>query len=190
MNKGVIIAKIAFLAFLLTGCAVPSPYLNGNSSLTQMNYGKNLPPFSLSKTDSLSQRVSNKDLPKHPFILHFWASWAVTSALDQPTMLELQSKHIPVVGVAFKDEVDDANDYLKRQGNPYMFNLHDANGDFGIDMSVTGIPETFVIDGKGRIRFHVIGEVQQNSRQLKQLLKCYDALTIEKNEQKVSEACS
>jgi len=66
---------------------------------------------------------------------------------------------VPLVGLNYKDQNDDARKWLARFGDPYQFSVVDADGRIGIDYGVYGVPETYVIDRKGIIRFKQIGPV-------------------------------
>ena len=65
-----------------------------------------------------------------------------------------------MIGLAYKDEPDDTANWLKKNGNPYSKVLMDLNGNVGIDYGVYGVPETFIIDPKGIIRYKNIGPIQ------------------------------
>ncbi len=72
----------------------------------------------------------------------------------------------------YKDQPADALNYLAQRGNPYVFNLQDTQGDFGIDLGLTGAPESFVIDGERRIRLHIVGELNAQIWQ-RQVQPCF-----------------
>ncbi len=117
-----------------------------------------LPEFSLpSLTDGQLQTAAS--LPKKPFILNVWGSWCPTCAIEQPYLLKLAHQGVVLVGVNYKDQPADALAYLAQRGNPYLLNLQDLKGDLGVDLGVTGAPESFVIDQDHRIRLHILGEV-------------------------------
>jgi cytochrome c biogenesis protein CcmG/thiol:disulfide interchange protein DsbE len=87
-----------------------------------------------------------------------WASWCPPCLVEHPVITALaQSKLAPVVGLNYKDARNDALPWLKRNGDPYEFSVFDATGRIGIDYGVYGVPETYVIDRKGVIRYKHIG---------------------------------
>ena len=95
-----------------------------------------------------------------PWILNVWASWCVACREEHPVLVELgKLKVAPIIGLDYKDKRDDAMAMLARQGNPYVLSAFDANGRVGIDYGVYGVPETYVIDKAGVIRFKHIGPI-------------------------------
>lgn len=133
-----------------------------------------LPPFNLPNLIN-GQMQTHANLPTKPFILNVWGSWCPTCALEQPFLLKMQQQGVVLVGVNYKDQSADALAYLAQRGNPFVLNLQDLNGDFGIDLGVTGAPESFVIDQEYRIRMHILGEVNNEVWQT-QLKPCLDRL--------------
>lgn len=123
------------------------------------------------------QLQTNADLPTKPFILNVWGSWCPTCAVEQPFLLKMQQQGVVLVGVNYKDQPADALAYLAKNGNPFVLNLQDLKGDFGIDLGVTGSPESFVIDQDQRIRMHILGEINDEVW-LTQLKPCLERLTL------------
>jgi cytochrome c biogenesis protein CcmG/thiol:disulfide interchange protein DsbE len=136
-----------------------------------------LPAFNLPDLTS-GQLQSNANLPTQPFILNVWGSWCPTCALEQPFLLKMQQRGVVLVGVNYKDSSADALAYLAQRGNPFVLNLQDSAGNFGIDLGVTGAPESFVIDQQHRIRMHILGEVNEDIWRI-QLKPCLDRLTLQ-----------
>jgi cytochrome c biogenesis protein CcmG/thiol:disulfide interchange protein DsbE len=133
-----------------------------------------LPVFNLpSLADGQLQTSAN--LPKKPFILNVWGSWCSTCAVEQPYLLNLAKQGVVLVGVNYKDQPANALAYLAQRGNPYLLNLQDLQGDLGLDLGVTGAPESFVVDQDHRIRLHILGEVDDTVWR-KQLQPCLDRL--------------
>jgi cytochrome c biogenesis protein CcmG/thiol:disulfide interchange protein DsbE len=91
-------------------------------------------------------------------VLNVWASWCPPCLVEHPVVTALaQSRLAPVVGLNYKDARDDALPWLKRNGDPFAFSVFDATGRIGIDYGVYGVPETYVIDRRGVIRYKHIG---------------------------------
>lgn len=115
---------------------------------------KPIPQFRLTDLIDSSKQVSNQDLTNRVAILNVWASWCSTCYLEHPVLLELsKNKKILLLGLNYKDSRINALNWIKKEGNPYHRIAYDGRGDAGIDLGVTGVPETFVIDPKGNIRF-------------------------------------
>ena len=133
-----------------------------------------LPMFHLPNLAN-GQIQTNAHLPTQPFILNVWGSWCPTCAREHPFLQKMQQKGVLLVGVNYKDQPADALAYLTERGNPFVLNLQDLKGDFGIDLGVTGAPESFVIDQNQRIRLHILGEVNEEVWQT-QLKPCLERL--------------
>jgi cytochrome c biogenesis protein CcmG/thiol:disulfide interchange protein DsbE len=94
------------------------------------------------------------------WLLNVWASWCVSCREEHPLLVELgKAKVVPIVGLNYKDRREDALAWLERLGNPYAVSAMDADGRVGIDYGVYGVPETYLIDRDGTIRFKQIGPV-------------------------------
>jgi cytochrome c biogenesis protein CcmG/thiol:disulfide interchange protein DsbE len=156
MNKFVIpLAVFAILlVFLFVGLGlnpreVPSPLV-----------GKASPPFELAQLHKPDAAFSHKDMAGKVWLLNVWASWCVACREEHPVLVELAKKNVvPIVGLNYKDKPDEGRAWLKQFGDPYMLSVMDRDGRVGIDFGVYGVPETFLIDKQGVIRFKQIGPV-------------------------------
>lgn len=93
-----------------------------------------------------------------PVLLNVFASWCVPCRAEHPVLTELtESEGIPLYGIDYKDKAEDAVAWLEELGNPYAAIGHDEAGRAGIEWGITGVPETFVIDGEGTIRYRHAG---------------------------------
>jgi len=147
----VLIVVVGFLGvgLRLNPREVPSPLI-----------GKAAPPFTLPVLHTPAKTVSNTDLKGQVWILNVWASWCVSCRDEHPVLVELaRQKVVPIVGLNYKDKSDDAKAWLKQFGDPYVMSLVDAKGQIGIDYGVYGVPETYLIDRDGIIRYKKIGPV-------------------------------
>jgi cytochrome c biogenesis protein CcmG, thiol:disulfide interchange protein DsbE len=128
---------------------VPSPLI-----------GKPAPAFELSQLGDPKKSFSPESMKGQPWILNVWASWCVACREEHPVLVELgKLQVVPVIGLDYKDRREDAEAMLARQGNPYLLSAFDVNGRVGIDYGVYGVPETYVIDKAGVIRFKQIGPI-------------------------------
>lgn len=126
---------------------IPSPFI-----------GKSLPSFSLQKLENPAEQFSSADLAGRPWLLNVWASWCVACKQEHPVLMQAVRQYgITVVGLDYKDQRSQALAFLEQRGNPYLLSVMDDNGSVGIDLGVTGVPETFVIDARGVVRFKHIG---------------------------------
>jgi cytochrome c biogenesis protein CcmG, thiol:disulfide interchange protein DsbE len=146
---GVFVALLALLALGLTlnPREVPSPLI-----------GKPAPDFTLPLLAQPEKSFSQKEMLGRVWILNVWASWCAPCIAEHPVVSELaKAGPAPVIGLNYKDARDDALPWLKRHGDPFYLTVADVAGRIGIDYGVYGVPETYVIDRRGVIRFKHIG---------------------------------
>ncbi|WP_105243875.1 DsbE family thiol:disulfide interchange protein [Psychrobacter sp. Marseille-P5312] len=124
-----------------------------------------VPPFELPLLSDTSRIMTNDNLPDQPFLLNVWGSWCPTCIIEHPFLMQLEERGVNLVGVNYKDDIGDALSYLNRGGDPFLMSIQDLSGQFALDLGLTGAPETFVVDGKGVIRQHIIGEVNESNWQ-------------------------
>ena len=154
---GRLLPVIIFLALGLL-LAVGLKIADHKTEIPSPLIGKKMPEFALPVLGEEGRTVSDKDLVGKPFLLNVWASWCPTCRYEHPVITDLaESGAVRVIGLNYRDEAADAQQWLRRFGNPYEFSLADVSGRTGIDFGVYGIPETFVIDQQGVIRYKHIG---------------------------------
>ena len=145
---------IVLVGFLAVGLSrdpheVPSPLIN-----------KTAPAFEIAQLGQPNKTFSPASMKRQVWILNVWASWCVACREEHPVLVELAKSQVaPVIGLDYKDKREDALAMLAKQGNPYLLSAYDANGRVGIDYGVYGVPETYVIDRGGVIRFKHIGPI-------------------------------
>ena len=148
---GIFIVLVGFLAvgLRLNPREVPSPLIN-----------KPAPSFTLPELTDPSRMFSEKDMLGKVWLLNVWASWCVSCREEHPVLVAFSKRKIvPVYGLNYKDDRKDALAWLARLGNPYAKSIMDRDGRVGINYGVYGVPETYVIDKKGVIRYKQIGPV-------------------------------
>jgi cytochrome c biogenesis protein CcmG/thiol:disulfide interchange protein DsbE len=93
-------------------------------------------------------------------LVNVFASWCVPCKIEHPIFMRLAAeKRVPIYGINYKDKGADALRWLQELGNPYAAIGHDEPGRVGIEWGVYGVPETFIIDREGRIRFKLVGPI-------------------------------
>ncbi|MFT5141194.1 MAG: cytochrome c biogenesis protein CcmG/thiol:disulfide interchange protein DsbE, partial [Rhodothermales bacterium] len=93
-----------------------------------------------------------------PYLVNFWGSWCPTCVFEHPVITELaQSGQLKVVGINYRDEPEDAKQWLSRHGNPYHEILVDYEGKISINFGVYAAPESFLISSDGEVVFKQIG---------------------------------
>jgi cytochrome c biogenesis protein CcmG/thiol:disulfide interchange protein DsbE len=90
-------------------------------------------------------------------LINIFASWCQPCEIEHPMLMALKDSGISIYGIAQKDSVKDSKNFLKRLGNPYVFWASDVEGRVSIDFGASGVPETYLIDGSGKILFQHIG---------------------------------
>jgi cytochrome c biogenesis protein CcmG/thiol:disulfide interchange protein DsbE len=108
--------------------------------------------------DGGDMQFSNKDMLGKVWLLNTWASWCVACRQEHPLMMELaKAKVLPIIGLDYKDKDALGMQWLARYGNPYDVSMADRDGRIGMDFGVYGVPESFLIDKAGIIRYKQIG---------------------------------
>jgi len=126
---------------------VPSPLI-----------GKPAPAFALPTLGNPERAIATADLKGKVWMLNVWASWCVACREEHPLLVAFAKRGtVPIYGLNYKDQRDDGIAWLAQRGDPYRASLFDADGRVGIDFGVYGVPETFIIDKTGTIRFKHIG---------------------------------
>jgi cytochrome c biogenesis protein CcmG/thiol:disulfide interchange protein DsbE len=122
--------------------------------------GKPVPAFQLTQLTDAQKQFGPQDLKGQVWLLNVWASWCVSCRQEHPLIQDLARKGtLPIVGLNYQDQREPGQRWLETHGNPYQFTAFDADGKVGMDLGVYGLPETFVIDKQGRIRYKHTGPV-------------------------------
>ena len=125
---------------------------------------KPAPAFTLPLLDNLSRVVTEQDLKGHITVIHVWASWCASCKNELPLLMRIaQDKKIRLIGVNYRDQVEDAQQWLKNYGNPYEWTIFDPNADLGFNWGVYGTPETFIVDQLGVIRYRLSGPLSEKT---------------------------
>jgi len=154
MNRFLIplVIFVVLVVFLAVGLnrdpkLVPSPLID-----------KPAPEFSLPRLHHPEQRIGKQDMLGKVWILNVWASWCVSCRAEHQVVKRLAATGaVEIVGLDYKDQRADALRWLETLGNPYTATAVDGKGDVGIDFGVYGVPESFLIDKQGVIRYKQIG---------------------------------
>ncbi len=124
--------------------------------------GREVPNFSLPGLHDPNVIRSTSDLRGQPFILNVWGSWCFSCRVEHPYIERLgREAGVPLVGFNWRDEREDALDWLNQFGDAWTFHMVDVEGRAAIDLGVYGAPETFLIDHRGVIRHKLIGPVDE-----------------------------
>lgn len=106
------------------------------------------------------RRFDSAPMRGQVWMLNVWASWCGPCQEELPALNVLAARdRVPLYGLNYKDQPAPALALLARVGNPYLASAVDADGRVGMDLGVQGVPETFVIDAQGRVRYRHLGPV-------------------------------
>ncbi|RYY04054.1 MAG: DsbE family thiol:disulfide interchange protein [Gammaproteobacteria bacterium] len=146
----VVLLGLFFRGLSLDPNAMPSALLN-----------KPVPQFSLPRLENLQELQTQNSLQGKVTLLNVWATTCVTCKEEHAFLRQLSSQGIHIVGVDHKDDTVDAQRWIAQLGNPYDDIIVDEEGRLGLDLGVFGLPETYVIDKHGVIRYKHIGDLNQ-----------------------------
>ncbi len=151
------------------------------SEIPSVKINKQAPNFSLSTLKQELKEADNyapispQNLKGKVWVLNVFASWCLACNIEHPIFMKIMTQHpeINLIGLAYKDFPGDTEQWLKKNGNPYSMVLVDSNGSVGIDYGVYGVPETFIIDSSGIVRFKNVGPIKPDfyENQLMSILK-------------------
>lgn len=121
------------------------------------------PKFNLPPVEGTSTALDSTKLRGEVMLLNVYASWCPGCRVEHPTLMRIaREKVIPLYGLNWKDKPGQGGSWLRQHQNPYIAVGDDPTGRAGIEMGVTGVPETFVIDKEGRIRYRHAGPVTED----------------------------
>ena len=152
---GIFFGLVIFFAIGLTKDPreVPSPLIE-----------KPAPLFKVAQLHEPGATFGPEDMRGKVWLLNVWASWCVSCRVEHPVLVEMSKKKVvPIIGLNYKDQREDGKQWLAKFGNPYNLSAYDVDGKVGIDYGVYGVPETFVIDKQGVIRYKQIGPITQEA---------------------------
>jgi cytochrome c biogenesis protein CcmG/thiol:disulfide interchange protein DsbE len=145
----VLLTVVLGIGLTLNPKEVPSPLI-----------GKPAPSFELARLSDPDARFSPADMRGQVWLLNVWASWCVSCRAEHQVLERLAAQNlVPIVGLNYKDKPGDARQWLNNFGDPYAASVMDRDGRVGIDWGVYGVPETFLVDRSGIIRYKHIGPV-------------------------------
>ena len=132
---------------------VPSPLID-----------KPMPEFSLPTLEDPGKKITRPDLLGRPLLVNVWASWCSACRVEHPLLMKLaQDDGVEILGLDYKDTREDGQALLASHGNPYRQVAFDEQGKLGLDLGVYGVPETFVLDSTGQIRFKQVGPLTEEA---------------------------
>lgn len=131
-----------------------------NENMPSALLNKSMPAFQLPDLQS-GAMVSNELIKNKVVLVNVWATWCPTCVYEHPHLIALAQQGVAILGVDYKDEPVKAKQWLAEKGNPYIAVLDDRAGKLGLDLGVTGAPETYLIDRNGIVHLRYQGALDQ-----------------------------
>jgi cytochrome c biogenesis protein CcmG/thiol:disulfide interchange protein DsbE len=151
-----LILFVAFVGVFAAGLISPA-----SKTIPSQLIGKPIPRFSLPQAVPERPALGSANLQDgEPHLLNIFASWCIPCAAEAPQLMQIAQAGVPIDAIAIRDRSEDVQGFLARWGNPYRRIGSDTASSVQIAMGSAGVPETFVIDGKGVIRHQHIGEIR------------------------------
>jgi cytochrome c biogenesis protein CcmG/thiol:disulfide interchange protein DsbE len=158
-----VLALLLGVGLRLNPREVPSPFI-----------GKPAPAFALPQLADPGRTLSAAELKGRVWVLNVWASWCAPCRDEHPLLVDVaRRRQVTLVGLNYKDDRRNAQEWLRRLGDPYTATVVDADGRASIDYGVYGVPESFVIDRDGIVRLKHVGPLTREvwSRDFEPLLQ-------------------
>lgn len=131
--------------------------------LPSSQLGRPLPAFRLAVLGQDQKIMTPMNLQGHIALLNVWASWCSACTEEQVFLMQLAKEGVPIYGLNYKDNTENALKWLTEWGNPYRMVAEDRQGQAAIDLGVYGAPETFLVDSKGIIQYRHVGILDEDS---------------------------
>ena len=160
MSRAVRFAPIALLLLIIAALVWRLATPKDNDVHSTM-IGKRVPAFDLPQILPEKPALSSADLATgQPHLVNIFASWCVPCVTEMAVLKSLEARGVRIEGIAVRDQPEDLGDFLARNGDPYERIGGDSQSDVQISLGSSGVPETFIVDGKGVIRYQQIGAIE------------------------------
>jgi len=177
MNRARLFVPLALfvliVGFLYAGFSLEDPH-----RLPSALVGHPFPQFDLPLLADTNERATTERLVGRTVLVNVWATWCPTCKAEHGELMRIHEETgLPIIGINYKDKPAAARDWLIRYGDPYEFNIVDADGRLGVDLGVYGAPESFLVDRDGTIVYKRVGEVNRRiwHQEMKPLLTQLEA---------------
>ena len=138
--------------------------LNSSSIYVPKDNGRKSIPVFTAKDFNLNIYVNSESIfqERNFYIVNIWASWCVPCRVEHPILMELsKNQSIKLIGLNYRDNLDNAKNFINQFGNPYSQILIDDDGTLGVEFGAYGVPETFIINKKKEIIKKFLGPINQ-----------------------------
>jgi cytochrome c biogenesis protein CcmG, thiol:disulfide interchange protein DsbE len=160
MSRAIRFAPLVLLLLLLAGLVwrLATP---GNTNVPSKLEGRPVPAFALPAMLPSKPPLASTDLATgRPQIVNIFASWCVPCITEVRVLQQLKARGVTIDGIAIRDQSEDVADFLARNGDPYERVGSDAQSRVQIALGSSGVPESFIVDGKGVVRYQHIGPIE------------------------------
>ncbi len=158
MNR--IIRFLPLILFIALGVVLYRGLFLNPQAMPSALVDKPMPSFKLTQLLKPDVTLTEQDLKGDIVLLNVWGTWCVYCKYEHPYLVDIaQSGRVALYGLNYKDDRQDATQWLTEYQNPYQFSVFDPQGRLGIELGVTAAPETFVIDKSGVIRMKHVGPI-------------------------------
>jgi cytochrome c biogenesis protein CcmG/thiol:disulfide interchange protein DsbE len=160
MSRALRFAPLVLLAILLAGLVwrLATPV---DTTVSSKLEGQPVPQFALPQALPSKPPLASADLATgKPHLVNFFASWCVPCITEVKVLQELEARGVAIDGIAVRDRSADVADFLARNGDPYQRIGSDAESKVQIALGSSGVPESFIVDGRGIIRYQHIGPIE------------------------------
>lgn len=165
MKTKLILPLVVFLGLIIAFMVQLQRNAQGDDpkALESALIGKTIPEFKLESLRDPNQMLDSSVVKTgSPRLLNVWATWCPTCFAEHQYLTELAKQGVEIVGIDYKDDRAKAVKFLADYGDPYKAIIFDPKGSLGLDLGVYGAPETFIIDGNGKIHYRHAGDVNAN----------------------------
>lgn len=153
----VLLYSVPLLFLAILGAFLGKGLSSNPADIPSALINKPIPNF-VAKELLTGKEESSKALQDKVAILNVWATWCEPCRQEYPLLLTISRQgKIPLYGLNYKDNKEIAQKWLKQYGNPFVISWEDPNGKIGVEWGIHGVPETFLIDKKGIIRYRYTG---------------------------------
>ena len=158
MRRFVFLLPILIVAVLVAVFWIGLDPKRDKSVLPSALVGKPAPAIDLPALNDGAPRLSLDGFKGRLIAVNFFASWCLPCRAEHPLLKQVTAEFgVPVIGISWKDKPDASRAYIAELGDPYAATGTDESGRTGIDFGITGIPETFLVDAKGVVRYRLAG---------------------------------
>jgi cytochrome c biogenesis protein CcmG/thiol:disulfide interchange protein DsbE len=159
MKKILAIIPLIVFALLVLALIAAMRHSGAGTNKFALHIDELVPRTEVPILDHPDVHFKTEDWSGRAYVVNFFASWCIECKAEHDELLKLALDNVRIIGIDFKDTPDAVRAYLAAAGNPFLAVGQDGSGRTGIDWGITGVPETFLVDGNGKILFHYVGSL-------------------------------